>query len=163
TMDRRAIAIASVPSAFVLASAVLARYLALGTLGGYQRRLFAFVNNHVLMWHENKSWEPDSILAAAWSHSVNPISVTGAPQLFSGRGETAFGILIACWIGWIGVVRPLLRRHEPRSRVSLGLAAWVAGSLAIVVLSQTWFWRQAYSVVLPLGMLVAYELGPAIE
>jgi hypothetical protein len=155
--DRRRIVLGSLPSALALVALLALRYAVLGELGGYQRRIFAFVKGTTRMWHENKSWEPANILGSAWAHTVDPIAVTGAGPLFGTYGQAAFAVVIAGWVVWIGLVRPW-RRRDP---VALGLFAGVLGSLAIVVLSQTWFWRQAYAVVLPLGMLVAHALaGP---
>ncbi|MEQ1567120.1 MAG: hypothetical protein ABMA64_15885 [Myxococcota bacterium] len=155
--DLRRVVAGSAPALVGVAVAIALRWWVLGTLGGYNRRFFAFVRKGVPVWIELKVWKPDDILAAAWSHTVDPISVVGAPALFHGALETGFGIAAAVWIAWIGLVRPAIRRG-PETQLRWALSAWIVGALAIVVLSQTWFWRQAHGVLVPLSMLLALEL-----
>lgn len=152
-----------VPTLAVVGLAIFARYRVLGTFGGYQRRIFAFVHDGVPMWRELLTWQPRQIAVACWTYTIDPTGVAGKPPLVSGAVATALVVGVTAWLLWIGVGRPLLRFREPQERVPLVLAAWMVGALAIVVLSQTWFWRQAHGLLPPLGMAIALGLRQATD
>jgi hypothetical protein len=156
----RDIALALLPVAVVVGTAVAARYQVLGTLGGYSRRYFAYVRDGHPMWRELHSWQPGRIADAAWRYTLAPSGVTGRSALLPG-GAGIVGVAVATsWLAWVGLAVPALR-SEPGLRVRWVLVAWLVGGLAIIVGSQTWFWRQAYGLLPPLGMLIALGLADA--
>ncbi|MEQ1505886.1 MAG: hypothetical protein ABMB14_26865 [Myxococcota bacterium] len=143
------------PIAVVTAAAIAARRVVLGTYGGYAKRFFAFVHDHTPMWRELDRWEPRRIAEACWRYTLDPVGVSGADPLY---GHDAVLIVLTIWLGWVALGTPIARRADPTTRIRWVLAAWVLGSGAIVVLSQTWFWRQSYPVLVPLGMVVGLGL-----
>lgn len=151
------------PSLLVTTLAIALRYRVLGTFGGYQRRLFAFVQDGRPMWRELLEWDPERIATACWTYLLDPTGPSGADPLFAGGAALAWVALFTAWLVWTGLLRPLLRIRDPRERAPLVLAAWMVGALAIVVLSQTWFWRQAHSLLAPLGMLIALGLRQSTD
>jgi hypothetical protein len=157
----RDLALAVLPIVVVVGMAVAARYQVLGTLGGYSRRYFVYVRDGHPMWQELTSWQPGRIAAAAWRYTLTPSGVTGRAALLPGTAGVAATAAFSMWLGWVGVMTPLLRRAEPEQRVRWVLVAWLFGGTAIIVGSQTWFWRQAYGLLPPLGMLIALGLDDA--
>jgi hypothetical protein len=137
------------PALVVLGGALVARYVVLGRLGGYHHRYFATLVKGVPMWREMSAWEPWAILQACWTYLLAPNGVSGQLPLLQGALGTAALGLFTGWLLWVA-----LRPGEGR-RVRLLLLVWLLGALALVVLSQTWFWRQAHSLLLPMSMLAA--------
>jgi hypothetical protein len=95
------------------------------------------------------SWQPGPILEACWRYLLAPNGVSGQLPLLQGSLGLALLGLFTGWLLWVA-----LRPGEGRP-VRLLLLTWVLGALLLVVLSQTWFWRQAHSLLLPMSMLVA--------
>jgi hypothetical protein len=160
--DRRGRWRLALPSLLVCGVALFVRYLVLGTWsGGYARRYFALVVQGIPMWTEMLSWQPAQIAEACWRYLLLPTSPSGAPalvpELVQPVALAVFGTLLA----WTGVVRPLLQWRTTRDWVPLLASAWLVGATAIVVLSQTWFWRQAYTLLVPLGLLAGLALERA--
>lgn len=152
----------ALPAAAVCAAAVARRHDVLGVWGGgYQKRFFAFVRDGVPMWRERTEWDPAGIAEACWRYLLVPNGVGGGDPLFPGVLQAPAAIGLGAWLAVFGLALPLRRWRTPEGRLPLGLAAWLVGGSAIVVLSQTWFWRQAYTLLPPLGMLAAVGLRTA--
>lgn len=150
------------PTAIVVALAIWRRYAVLGTLGGYAKRYFAFVHNGIPMWRELPSWQPKRIAESCWHYVFVPTGVSGADPLFGGELYTVAPALLTAWLVWVGVAYPAVRWREPELRIRWALVAWAVGAGAITVLSQTWFWRQAYPLLPPIGMLTALGVKDAL-
>jgi hypothetical protein len=146
---RRGLLWLHLPMLVVLGVALLGRYMVLGTLGGYHHRYFAVIVGGVPMWREMTSWQPWTILEACWRYLLAPGGVSGQLPLLQGALGAALMGLFTGWLLWVA-----LRPGEGR-RIRLLLLVWLLGALALVVLSQTWFWRQAHSLLLPMSMLAA--------
>ncbi|MEN0063263.1 MAG: hypothetical protein AAGA48_14005 [Myxococcota bacterium] len=143
------------PTLGVTAVAIGLRYTVLGSLsGGYHRRYFAFVNaSGRPAWQELSDWQPLRIFYACLSYLLHPHGVGGRGFL----GDTILHLPIllvgVAFLSWM-MVRAVIHREDPAAR-SVGLAmAWLGGSMTIIVLSQTWFWRQAYWMLPPYGLLL---------
>jgi len=157
----RAVATSTGP-ALVATALVLARRVAvLGSLtGGYHKRFYAFMKKDVPQWRELPEWRPDLIAASCVEYVVSPQGVNGGRPLWAPLGELGPD-LVAALLVVLAVLRPIgwLRGSDParaeRARLLWGLTLWALGALAIVVLSQTWFWRQGYFLLPPLGLMVA--------
>ncbi|MCA9489797.1 MAG: hypothetical protein KC621_07730, partial [Myxococcales bacterium] len=110
-------------------------------------------------WTQRNEWHPWEILEAAVRYTLVPQGVEGAgPLLPVGAPRDALVIALCVWLGWVGLVRPLAQWRDPTKRWPLLYLTWAAGSTTIIVLSQTWFWRQSHAVLLPLGLLVGHVL-----
>ncbi|MCB9687375.1 MAG: hypothetical protein H6738_13765 [Alphaproteobacteria bacterium] len=151
------------PTVAVGAGAVLARHAVLGVWGGgYQKRFFAILVDGAPKWTQRTEWHPWDILVASVEYTLVPQGVEGAgPLLPLGPLRDALVIALCVWLGWVGLIRPLARWRDPAKRWPLLYLTWAAGSTAIVVLSETWFWRQSHAVLLPLGLLVGHVLHEA--
>ncbi len=164
-LGRRRALLGLLPLLAVGVGAVLARHAVLGAWsGGYQKLFFAVVSNGVPKWTEKTAWDPLAILLACGRYTLAPHGVNGeGPLLPYGWPRDVLASALAAWFGWVGLVRPLLRWKEPERRLPLVLAAWAVGSLLIVVLTRTWFWRQSHAILLPLGLLAALALRDALR
>lgn len=153
--------LAHLPVVAAVGAAIAARYAVLGTLGGYQRRLFAVVTNGIPAWRELPDWRPGAILEACWQYLLLPHGVSGQVPLLQGRPGLVAASVGTAWL--LGVALVPWERDGGRRRTRLWLLAWLLGSLAIVVLSQTWFWRQAHALLFPYALLVGLGLTDALR
>lgn len=152
----------TLPTAAALAAGVASRWWVLGSVsGGYQKRYFAVVRNHVAMWMELQEWEPVRIALAQARYLFVP-NGPGAegPLAPQGWPQDLLAAALAAWVVAAAVAAPAADRSLRRRWL---LAAWLAGSAAIVVLSQTWFWRQAWSLLLPLALLAGDVVASAVS
>lgn len=151
------------PTLLVGTMAVVARHAVLGVWGGgYQKRFFATLVNGVPRWVQNTEWRPWDILKAAVRYTLVPHGVEGAgPLLPEGVPQDVLVVVLCAWLLWVGLVRPLAAWRNPAKRWPLLYLTWAAGSTTIVVLSETWFWRQSHAVLLPLGLLVGHVIHEA--
>jgi hypothetical protein len=143
--------------------ALARRFAVLGGLtGGYHKRFFAFMKNGVPHWKEMPQPDPAAVADAAVRYTLLPHRVTGGEALWAPLGS---------WVPWMlamglllmGLV-PALRRPDDRGARTAGLALlWLAGALALVVVSETWFWRQATFLLPPLGILGGVWAHRAVE
>jgi len=161
--DRRKALRRLLPLAVVCVAAIARRYEVLGTWsGGYEKRYFAFVHDGIPVWTEMTRWEPRRIAEAAWQYLLAPHGVSGASPLVPASFEPTAILIFATVLVWTGVVEPLRRwRTDPSAWFPIWCTLWLAGATAIVVLSQTWFWRQDYSLLVPLGFLCALAIDRA--
>lgn len=149
------------PAVVVAAAAIVLRHSVLGVWGGgYRRRYFALVRDGVTVWTELHSWEPRLIANACFRYLFNPNNPGGRPPLFDGWALTGVLVVAGAWLAWRAALRPALRRTVPDA-LAAWLGLWMLGAAAIVVLSQTWFWRQAYTLLPPLGLLLGLGLRDA--
>jgi len=155
----------TLPALALCVLAVLRRYWVLGVWGGgYGKRYFAIVSSTGRpMWRELSSWQPRRILEACWQYLLTPNSVAGDPALVDGDLGIAVSAVLFAWLVWFCVVRVILRYDEREARTAGLMGLWMAGSVAIIVLSQTWFWRQAYSLLPPLGITLAISVSAAVH
>jgi len=149
------------PLAVVTALAIAARLAVLGSLsGGYHRRYFAVLEAGRPGWRELQVWRPHRILHATWSYLLSPHETSGARLVRIDALQIAIvsgGVVFV--LGMLGYA--VRRRAEPVARSLLVAAAWLVGSTTIIVLSQTWFWRQAYFLLLPYGLLLGVAIREA--
>ncbi|MCB9686302.1 MAG: hypothetical protein H6735_14765 [Alphaproteobacteria bacterium] len=118
-----------------------------GWLGGYDERWFA-------------SLGPDGRPIAERLESVDPwaIGSSAIRYLLDPHGPSGLGPLLPSPLAW-GVAVALVvaaawALREGRRRPAVWVA-WILGGVLLVVLSGTWFWRQAHAVLVPLGFLLA--------
>lgn len=131
-----------------------------GGVGGYQKRYFAGVWNGTPAWIELPDWQPARIAGALLRYLLTPNGPEGAgPLVASGAGRDALVAVLGAWVLGVGLAAPLRRWRDEEARRRLLLFAWLAGSAAIVVLSQTWFWRQAFTPLFPLALLAAAAIS----
>jgi hypothetical protein len=132
--------------------------------GGYQRRYFALQNATGTGWLELPDWQPRRIATAAVRYLFTPFGADGSgPVLPEGEGRDLVVVVGVAWVLAVGLALPARRWSDPSSRTRLALVAWLAGSLAIVVLSQTWFWRQAHAPLFPLALLAGAAVTEAVR
>ncbi len=158
----RRIALGMIPVLGVAAVAIALRVAVLGSVsGGYYRRYFAIVNARgAPAWRELDSWQPLRILYAAWAYLLVPHEVSGRRLVTSDLVQA--GLLVVAGIFLLGLVGLAVRyRSHPTWRTVLLAVTWLAGSTGIVVLSETWFWRQAYWMLPPYGLLLGVALWEA--
>lgn len=152
------------PFAAITGGALALRVAVLGSLsGGYFRLYFAHVNpKGKPAWRELEGWEPLRILDAAGSYLTHPHAANGFQ--FPGQGWLDVPVLLLATglVVAFAVVRPVRRRHDPVARTALIAGLWLAGSLAIIVLSRTWFWRQAYFLLPPYGLILGVATHTAL-
>ena len=154
------------PSLAVTLGAVAARWFVLGQLGGYQKRYFAVVVGSVPQWRELDHFAPVAITRAAIRYLLLPHGPSGQAALLKGSAAVAVEFFVGLWITWVVLSPFVAARGEPRETSREGraralLLVWLFGSLGIVILSQTWFWRQAHAMAFPFAMLVALGLKEA--
>lgn len=150
------------PTVGALFLGVAARAHVLGSVGGgYQRHFFALVDHGAAAWVELPDWAPARIAVAHLRYLFVPNGPGGeGPAVPLGLPQDFVALAAIAWVGSAAVALPL---SDPRPEVRRRwlLAAWMAGSGAIVVLSQTWFWRQAWAAVLPLALLAGATVAEA--
>ncbi|MBX2803007.1 MAG: hypothetical protein KTR31_35315 [Myxococcales bacterium] len=161
--DRRAALWLVVPCWALCALAVVRRFTVLKVWGGgYQKRYFAHLSDQGRPgWLELQQWRPRKIMEACWAYTLDPHAVDGTPALFTGVGASILLALATVWLLWTCWVLPVLRYDERAGRARAFLGIWMLGATLVVVLSQTWFWRQAYMLLPPMGMLLAITLSDA--
>ncbi len=143
---------------FMVAAAVLARRVAvLGSItGGYGKHYFAFMKDGRVMWRDMAKPDHLSIWEACWSYALAPHGVTGA--WVAGLQELVPLSVLSLVVGSFLVGRGdgASTDDRPDHRwVGPMLLVWMGGAAAIVVASGTWFWRQAYFLLPPLGLALA--------
>ncbi len=162
----RALPAVAGPSVVAAAVAVGLRAAILDSVaGGYQKRYFAFLGPQgVPAWVELPDWQPGRIALAAIRYLFLPNGPSGeGPLLPVGLPQDLGAGLIGAWVLAAGALLPAMRWRDPEARRRLLLVAWLVGSAGIVVLSQTWFWRQAFTLVFPLALLAGATVGDALR
>lgn len=133
---------------------VLARHQVLGVWGGgYVKRYFATVTVAGPSWRELDTWQPRRLAQACWEYLVVPHGPDGSPSWLADLGS-GWVLIVTMGLSWWCVVRPILRADRA-SRVAALAGMWLVGGTLLVVVSQTWFWRQAAILLVPLGLVAA--------
>lgn len=93
-----------------------------------------------------------SVGSRASAYLLFPPSASDEPALVLGGvvGMAAVGL----WLAWVAVVRPLLHRRGARARVPALLGAWALAHVLLYMVTGSWYFREAYPVLVPLGLLV---------
>jgi len=153
---------------FVVAAAVLARRVAvLGSItGGYGKHYFAFMKEGRVMWRDMAKPNHLDIWEACWTYTLAPHGVTGA--WVAGLHELVPLSVVSLVVGCLLLGRgdgPRAPTDDRPDRRWVGplLLVWMVGAAAIVVASGTWFWRQAYFLLPPLGLALAMLAHHAFE
>ncbi len=151
-----------VPVGLVTVAVLLRRVAVLGSLtGGYGKHFFAFVRHGKVMWRDMAQPDHLDILLASWAYTLAPHGVTGSwvPGLRE-VSPLAFASLVGALLHTS--LRPLdEERDRPTRWLAPLLLVWMVGSTGIVVASGTWFWRQAYFLLPPVGLAFAWILRSA--
>ncbi|MCA9568944.1 MAG: hypothetical protein KC656_13940, partial [Myxococcales bacterium] len=154
------------------AVAIGLRFAIIGWTGGYVKHYFAFTRDGVKTLTQPIGFWGHAIVGAAFDYTWFPVSMSGAPNPFRafwpdvlGMDLTQvarvllFGVL--SWYLYDLVARPLLEgRRKPLAWL---LLLWMLGYGALFALVSTWFWRQAFPMVVPLALLVAWQLRETVQ
>lgn len=153
--------VAVLPTVGVALLALARRHQILGSLsGGYHKRYFAYLHRTVPAWQELDAPDPLAVADAVWRYTLLPHPVMGGATPFDALRPLALGaglLLIA-----VAAARPLVDRR-PDARLGALAALWLAGATALVVASDTWFWRQAAFLLPAVGLLATAWLREGVQ
>lgn len=131
---------------------IAVRFAVLGWAGGYEKHYFAFARNGNKTLRTLDGFNIPEIVGASFDYLFFPLSFQGADPITRQFGLLTF--LIVAFYTFASVFEPLAALHDRARRLPLLLSVWLFGYGLLYGLSRTWFWRQAYPMVLVLGLLV---------
>jgi hypothetical protein len=126
------------------------RWYILGHFGGYQVPYFAKIRGGERV---------TTVGAEFWEVFQASLRYTFFPSSLSGDSHWVYGgllgtVSVLAYYAWRGLVRPLQRWDRPSERLKLWLLIWLLGYSVLYGFSNTWFWRQAFPMVIPMALLV---------
>lgn len=149
---RQALA-ASLSPTFLVVAALVGRAQVLGGwVGGYEEHWFASLGADGRPVAERlESIDPLAIAGSALRYLLDPHGPDGVVPLLPAA---------SVWVVALALLTAIALAARDRRYGPAVWAAWIVGGVALVVVSRTWFWRQAHALVVPLGFLLA-ELARA--
>lgn len=153
------------PTALVAAAVLARRVAVLGSLtGGYGKHYFAFSRAGKILWRNMAEPDHVAIVDACIRYGLAPHGVTGnwVPGLREAVPLTGaslvLGLLLQAWR-----TPPPEEGELDRRWVGPLLLVWMGGAVGIVAASGTWFWRQGYFLLPPLGLALAMLAGQLVR
>ncbi len=151
--------------------AVALRFAVVGA-GGYDERYFAMVEEGRKTLVRSEGLPRISFFGAALDYAWFPVGMSGSlhpfravwtwgQHQFEAPGRVLLAIVVAYYL-WRVVVEPLLDRDRDRA-LGVILAFWCGGLAMLYAFVQTWFWRQALPMIVPLSLLVALQLRRTVR
>lgn len=131
---------------------VAARFAILGWAGGYEKHYFAYTKNGRKVLRQVDAFNLPEIVGAAFDYVFYPVSFLGRDN--PARVWVVLTVLFSGYWLWLIVLEPLVLHKQRERRLPLLLGIWILGYAVLFGLSRTWFWRQAYPMIVVLALLV---------
>lgn len=159
-------------------AAVGIRFAVIETSGGYDTRYLAFARNGRKLLRRTSDWNGDAIFGAAFDYTWLPVTMNGdthplradwtladlgmESSLDITMGVRGLLFVTVVFYLWQTLFRPLFSevRHH---RITWILTLWMVGCAMLFALSETWFWRQGYSMAVPAVLLMSWHLWDTVQ